>query len=131
MKALNNCVAAAGFTAAAEALIVGHRFGLDPAVMLEVLNASTGRNFSTEYTLVHHVLPRTFATGFTLGLLAKDIAIAGRLAEAVEAEAPLTGLLERLWAEALAGEGSDVDHSAAVRHWEQRNDTTLPRLPPG
>jgi 3-hydroxyisobutyrate dehydrogenase len=130
MKALNNSVAAAGFTAAAEALIVGHRFGLDPAVMLEVLNASTGRNFSTEYTMVHHVLPRTFATGFTLGLLAKDIAIAADLARTVDADAPLTGLLERLWTEALAAEGGDVDHSAAVRHWERASGAPLPLRPP-
>jgi 3-hydroxyisobutyrate dehydrogenase len=129
MKALNNYVAAAGFTAAAEALIVGHRFGLDPAVMVEVLNASTGRNFSTEFTLVHHVLPRTFATGFALGLLAKDVAIAADLGEAVSVEAPLSRLLEQLWAEAAASQGSDVDHSAALRHWEARSGVELPASP--
>jgi 3-hydroxyisobutyrate dehydrogenase len=129
MKALNNYVAAAGFTAASEALIVGHRFGLDPAVMVEVLNASTGRNFSTEFTLVHHVLPRTFATGFALGLLAKDVAIAADLGEAVDAEAPLSRLLRQLWAEAAESEGADVDHSAALRHWEAVNGMELPASP--
>jgi 3-hydroxyisobutyrate dehydrogenase len=126
MKALNNYVAAAGFTAASEALIIGHRFGLDPSVMVEVLNASTGRNFSTEYTMVHHVLPRTFATGFALGLLAKDVAIAAELGEAVGAEAPLSRLLSELWAKAAAGEGTDADHSAALRHWERLNEMRLP-----
>jgi 3-hydroxyisobutyrate dehydrogenase len=129
MKALNNYVAAAGFTAASEALIIGHRFGLDPAVMVEVLNASTGRNFSTEFTLVHHVLPRTFATGFALGLLAKDVAIAADLGEAVDAEAPLSRLLKQLWGEAAEGEGLDVDHSAALRHWETVNSVQLPERP--
>jgi 3-hydroxyisobutyrate dehydrogenase len=130
MKALNNYVAAAGFTAASEALIVGHRFGLDPAVMVEVLNASTGRNFSTEYTVLHHVLPRTFATGFALGLLAKDVGIAADLADAVEVDAPLSRLVKQLWAEALAGEGATADHSAAARHWERVNGVELPSRPP-
>ena len=129
MKALNNYVAAAGFTAASEALLIGHRFGLDPAVMVEVLNASTGRNFSTEFTMVHHVLPRTFATGFALGLLTKDVAIAAELGEAVDAEAPLSRLLSRLWADAAKVEGGEVDHSAALRHWEKLNGTELPTRP--
>ena len=129
MKALNNYVAAAGFTAASEALLIGHRFGLDPAVMVEVLNASTGRNFSTEFTMVHHVLPRTFATGFALGLLAKDVAIAAELGEAVDAEAPLARLLSQLWADAAKAEGGDVDHSAALRHWERVNRMQLPSRP--
>ena len=51
MKALNNLVSAAGLLAAAEALVIGRRFGLDPVRMLEVLNASTGRNYATEQKL--------------------------------------------------------------------------------
>ncbi len=130
MKALNNYVAAAGFTAAAEALIVGHKFGLDPAVMVEILNASTGRNFSTEYTMKEHVLPRKFATGFALGLLAKDVAIAADLVEAIGAEAPVCRLLRELWAEAATAMGGSVDHSVALRHWEQENGVELPARPP-
>lgn len=118
MKALNNYVAAAGFTAAAEALIVGSKFGLDPAVMVEILNASTGRNFSTQYTFKEHVLPRTFATGFALGLLAKDVGIAAELAEAIGADAPVCRLLKERWADALAALGGNVDHSAAFKAWE-------------
>ena len=129
MKALNNYVAAAGFTAAAEALIVGCKFGLDPAVMVEILNASTGRNFSTEYTMKEHVLPRKFATGFALGLLAKDVGIAADLVEAIGADAPVCRLLRELWAEAATAMGGSVDHSAALRHWEQANGVELPPRP--
>jgi len=129
MKALNNYVAAAGFTAAAEALIVGCKFGLDPAVMVEILNASTGRNFSTEYTMKEHVLPRKFATGFALGLLAKDVAIAADLVEAIGAEAPVCQLLRELWAEAATAMGGSVDHSVALRHWEKENGVELPVRP--
>lgn len=64
MKALNNYVAAAGFTAAAEALIIGEHFGLDRAVMIDIINNSTGRNFNTEHPIKDHVLPRSFAAGW-------------------------------------------------------------------
>jgi len=130
MKALNNYVAAAGFTAAAEALIVGHKFGLDPAVMVEILNASTGRNFSTEYTMKEHVLPRKFATGFALGLLAKDVGIAADLVDAIGADAPVCRLLRELWAEASTAMGGSLDHSVALCHWEQQNGVELPARPP-
>jgi 3-hydroxyisobutyrate dehydrogenase len=131
MKALNNYVAAAGFTAAAEALIVGCKFGLDPAVMVEILNASTGRNFSTEYTMKEHVLPRQFATGFALGLLAKDVGIAADLVDAIGADAPVCRLLRELWADASTAMGGGVDHSVALRHWEKRNGVELPARAPG
>jgi 3-hydroxyisobutyrate dehydrogenase len=129
MKALNNYVAGAGFTAAAEALIVGCKFGLDPAVMAEILNASTGRNFSTEHTLNQHVLSRKFATGFALGLLAKDVGIAADLVDAIGADAPVCRLLRELWAEASAAIGPGADHSAALRHWERANGVELAACP--
>ena len=125
MKALNNYVAAAGFTAGAEALIVGRKFGLDPATMVDILNASTGRNFSTEYTLKEHVVPGRFATGFTLGLLAKDVAIAAELAEALGMDAPACRLLAELWADATDALGATPDHSAAIKHWAQANGVPL------
>ena len=51
MKALNNFLGASAYTAAAEALAIGHEFGLDPRVMLDVINTSTGRSFNTEVVL--------------------------------------------------------------------------------
>lgn len=118
MKALNNFVAGAGFVAAAEALVVGRRFGLDPSVVVDVLNASTGRNFSTESVFVEHVLTRTFATGFSLGLLTKDVGLASDLADAVDVPAPLCHLVRDRLAEALAELGGNPDHSMAMTYWD-------------
>jgi 3-hydroxyisobutyrate dehydrogenase len=129
MKALNNYVAAAGYTAAAEALLVGARFGLDPATVVSVLNASTGRSFNTETNFTTQVLPRAFASGFALGLLAKDVGIAAALADAIEVDAPLCRETARLWREAEAGEGAAADHTAAIRHWERANGIELPVRP--
>jgi 3-hydroxyisobutyrate dehydrogenase len=129
MKALNNYVAAAAYTASAEALLVGARFGLDPATVVEVLNASTGRSFNTEANFVTQVLPRRFASGFTLGLMTKDVGIAADLAEAMEIDAPLCRLTSRLWQDAVEDEGPAADHTAAIRHWEKANGLELPRRP--
>jgi 3-hydroxyisobutyrate dehydrogenase len=119
MKALNNYVAAAGFTAAAEALIMGERFGLDRAVMIDIINSSTGRNFNTEHPIKEEVLPRTFAAGFKLGLMAKDVKIAGDLGEHLKVDAPLSRMVRDRWAEALAVLGADEDFTRAITHWER------------
>jgi 3-hydroxyisobutyrate dehydrogenase len=120
-KALNNYVAAACYTAAAEAVIVGARFGLDPADLVEVINASTGRSFQTETNFPGNVLERRFASGFALGLLAKDVGIAAELAEQIGVRAPLCELTSRLWHDAELDEGAAADHTAAIRHWERLN----------
>ena len=76
MKALNNLVSTGGFLIGIEALLIGQRFGLDPAVMTDVLNAATGMNNSTQKKFKQFVLSRKFDAGFTMGLLAKDLSIA-------------------------------------------------------
>ncbi len=121
MKALNNFIAGTNFLAAAEALVVGKRFGLDPALMVEIINQSTGRSFSTEHVLPQHVLSRKFASGFQLGLLAKDVKIAADLAEDLQAHAPLTQLSRDLLARAKDRLGATADHSAAIQYWEMLN----------
>jgi 3-hydroxyisobutyrate dehydrogenase len=125
MKALNNFVGAAAFAATSEALIVGKRFGLDPRVMTEVFDVSTGRSFHSGMTFPQHVIPRRFETGFTLGLLAKDVGIAGSLGAAVSAQAPLLDLVNQLFAEGCEAVGANADNSAVIRHWEDRNGVVI------
>lgn len=121
MKALNNVVAATAFTVTAEALIVGKRFGLDPRIMTDVLSVSTGRSFHSDVSIPEHVLTRRFASGFSLGLLAKDVGIAADLGDAVDAHTPLIGLVRRLWAEGRDEIGADQDNLAIIKQWERIN----------
>ena len=93
MKALNNFLGATAYTAAAEALAIGKEFGLDPAVMLDVVNTSTGRSFNTEVVFKNDVITGRYGTGFALGLLAKDVGIAAGLAESVGVHAPACELV--------------------------------------
>jgi len=121
MKALNNYVAAAAFVASTEALRVGRRFGLEPGIMVDIMNASTGRNFSSEMTIKQHVISGKFATGFQLGLMAKDVKIAADLADSIAIEAPLARLVRTMWADANEGLGARVDFTAAIKHWQRRD----------
>jgi len=118
MKALNNYIAAAGYTAVAEALLIGERFGLDQEKMVDILNASTGRNFTTEFMVKEQVLGGKFATGFALGLMAKDVRIAADLGEAVGLDAPVSRLLRARWAEARDRLGAARDTSEAILSWK-------------
>jgi 3-hydroxyisobutyrate dehydrogenase len=114
MKALNNLVSASGFLISVEALLIGKRLGLDPAVMVDVLNASTGVNNSTQKKLKPFVLSRRFDSGFALDLMVKDLGIALGLADDGHVIAPLAAMTRNLWAEALA-DGVGPDHTAAAR----------------
>jgi 3-hydroxyisobutyrate dehydrogenase len=125
MKALNNFVGAAAFAATTEALIVGKRFGLDPAVMAQVLNVSTGRSFHSDMTFPQHVINRRFASGFSLGLLAKDVGIAGDLSAALEADTPVMDLVTKLYAEGRDEVGATADNSAIVKRWERLNGVVV------
>ena len=102
MKALNNLVSAGGFLIGIEALLIGQRFGLDPAVMVDVLNASTGMNNSTQKKFKQFVLSRRFDAGFGLELMVKDLGIALEVGRETGTPAPFSALCREMWAAAQA-----------------------------
>ena len=73
MKLVNNALAAAATAATSEAMVTGVKAGLDPRLMLDVINAGTGRSTATEIRFPKFVLPGKFDSGFTAGLLLKDV----------------------------------------------------------
>jgi 3-hydroxyisobutyrate dehydrogenase len=117
MKALNNVLGATAYAALAEAVEVGRAFALEPATIVEVVNASTGRSFTSEVVFTEHVLTRRYATGFALGLLAKDAAIAADLAASSGVDAPVCTLASERWQQALERVGFTADHSEAHTAW--------------
>jgi len=125
MKALNNLVSAGGFLIGIEALLIGQRFGLDPAVMTDVLNAATGMNNSTQKKFKQFVLSRKFNAGFTMGLMAKDLSIALQVARETGTPSPLSALTKEMVAAAQAMFGSDADHTEMAKLCEKLADTQL------
>ncbi len=115
MKALNNYVSAAGLLAACEALKVGAEFGIAPDKIVAVLNASTGKNNSTENKLMQFIVSGRFNSGFSLGLMKKDISIATDLAHKLGAETLLGEVLLKSWADAEARLSGAADHTEIYR----------------
>ena len=125
MKALNNLVSTGGFLIGIEALLIGQRFGLDPAVMVDVLNAATGMNNSTQKKFKQFVLSRSFDAGFTMGLLDKDISIAMQVARETGTPAPVAALCKETIGAALAMFGAGADHTEMARVAETLAGTEL------
>jgi 3-hydroxyisobutyrate dehydrogenase len=119
MKALNNMVSTGGFLIGIEALLIGQRFGLDPAVMTDVLNAATGMNNSTQKKFRQFVLSRKFNAGFTMGLLAKDLSIAMQVGRETGTAAPLSALVQEMIVSAQSMFGSAADHTEMAK-WVEK-----------
>jgi len=119
MKALNNYVSAAGLLAACEALKVGAEFGIAPDKIVAVLNASTGKNNSTENKLMQFIVSGQFNSGFSLGLMKKDINIATDLAHSVGAQTLLGDVLLKSWADAESKLSGAADHTEIYRMLER------------
>ncbi len=115
MKALNNYVSAAGLTAACEALRAAERFGIEGQRAVDALNASSGRNNSTETKLAQFVLSETYGSGFTAGLMNKDLGIALDLIRALDLDAPLARAFVPIWGKLTDSIGPAVDHTAIAK----------------
>jgi 3-hydroxyisobutyrate dehydrogenase-like beta-hydroxyacid dehydrogenase len=110
MKCINNIITAMTFMATAEGLTIGKKFGLDPEVMTDVLNVSTGMSWISQTQIKQRILSRKFDDHFKLDLMVKDIGIAMELAGTKGLPLPLLGLGQHLWKAARhhAEEGSSI-----------------------
>ncbi len=97
MKLLNNFLSAVAMTATSEAIALGERHGLEMATMIEVLNASSGRNSATADKFPNRILPGTYDTGFTSRLLEKDLRLYIEALEAEGGERVLAPSIHALW----------------------------------
>jgi 3-hydroxyisobutyrate dehydrogenase len=116
MKCLNNMITAMTFMATTEGLAIGKKLGLDPDVMTDVLNVSTGGSWISQTQIKQRITSRKFDDAFKLELMVKDIGIAMRLAGDEAIPAPLCGTGLQLWRAAAhhAGKGSSISDMV---HW--------------
>lgn len=122
VKALNNYLGAAGTIAGFEALVLGEAYGLDTKVMIDAINASTGRNSTTETKIPRQVFTKAFASGFLLSLYAKDVGIAAGIASGAGVNAPYLRHTLKLWRDAARRLMPRADHTELYHY--------LKRLPP-
>jgi 3-hydroxyisobutyrate dehydrogenase-like beta-hydroxyacid dehydrogenase len=114
MKLANNFLSATAIAATAEAIVLGVKGGLDPATMLDVINASTGRNTASEDKFPRQVLSGRYAAGFTTGLLTKDLGLCAAAADYLAVPMPVAAEVYAQWQRAVAELGADADITRIV-----------------
>ncbi len=115
VKLANNLLVAAAMTVTAEALVMGVKAGVDPKVMLEVINASSGRNTATADKFPRAVLTGSFDFGFTTGLLFKDVRLCLDAAEALGVPTPVGAAIRQALAVTNALYGGESDFTSVVK----------------
>jgi 3-hydroxyisobutyrate dehydrogenase-like beta-hydroxyacid dehydrogenase len=115
MKLANNLLAAAAIALSSEAMVMGVKAGLNPRVMLDVLNTSTGRNSATQDKFPRSILPGTFDFGFATGLSYKDVKLCIDEAEAMGVPMVCGAVVRQMLAVTQAVYGADSDFTSMCR----------------
>ncbi len=119
MKLVNNIISASNMASAFEALVLGAKAGLDADLMVDVINASTGRNSATTDKVPKSVLPGTFDYGASTHTLHKDITLG--LIEAEELKVPMwvANNTRQVWEFAMTQGGTDLDFTTLIQYYEK------------
>jgi 3-hydroxyisobutyrate dehydrogenase len=120
MKSINNLITAVTFLATAEGLVIGKSYGLDPAVMTDVLNVSTGMSWITRMHIAQRIISRTFDDPFKFDLMMKDINIALKIASDGGLQMPLSQANQALWQQTRGEIAESSSVSELVRALETR-----------
>jgi 3-hydroxyisobutyrate dehydrogenase-like beta-hydroxyacid dehydrogenase len=119
MKLANNMLSATAMAATSEAIVMGVKAGLDPSVMLDVINAGSGHNTASRDKFPRSVLPRTFDYGFTNGLMYKDLRLCLEEADSLGAPMRVGGMVRDMFQIATAEYGADADFTTIVKTVEK------------
>ncbi|MCV7222760.1 NAD(P)-dependent oxidoreductase [Mycolicibacterium elephantis] len=119
MKLLNNLMAAAALAATSEVVVMGVKAGLDPHLMIDVLNAGSGGTHASRDKFPRSVLPRTFDYGFATGLMVKDVRLYLEEAQRLGIVGPIAAAVAEQWEATLRAEGADSDFTAVIKPIER------------
>src|SRR6187455_487040 len=119
MKLANNFLSATAMVATSEAVVMGVKSGLDPAVMIDVINAGSGLNTASRDKFPRAVLPRSFDYGFATGLMVKDVRLALEEMKSLGLSMEVAEAVGRLWEVIIRDEGAESDFTAAIKPIEK------------
>src|SRR4051794_34163769 len=119
MKLANNFLSATAMVATSEAVVMGVKAGLDPAVMIEVINAGSGMNTASRDKFPRSVLPRSFDFGFATGLMVKDVRLCLEEMKSLGLSMEVAQAVGRLWEVVIRDMGAESDFTAAIQPIEQ------------
>jgi hypothetical protein len=115
MKLANNLLSATAMAATSEAMVMGVKAGLDPAVMIEVINAGSGRNSASQDKFPRSILPGTFDYGFTNGLMYKDVRLCLDEAEGMGVPMWVGSMVRQMFQLSTMQHGADADFTSVVK----------------
>src|SRR5262245_15634268 len=115
MKLCNNLLSATAIAASSEAVVMGVKAGLDPEVMIEVINACSGRNTATDVKFTRAILPRTFDFGFASGLMYKDVRLCLEEAEQLGVPMWVGSAVRQMFQLSVAENGADQDFTTLIK----------------
>lgn len=115
LKLANNIMSAAAVAITSEAVVMGVKAGLDPRLMLEVINAGSGRNTASVDKFPRCVLPRTFDVGFSAALAYKDVRLCVDEAEAMGVPMVVGSAVREMLTMTTALFGKDADYAEVVK----------------
>src|ERR1700716_584080 len=119
MKLANNFLSATAMVATSEAVVLGVKSGLDPAVMIDVINAGSGLNTASRDKFPRSVLPRTFDFGFATGLMVKDVRLCLEEMKHLGLSMEVAEAVGRLWEVIIRDMGPDSDFTSAIKPIEK------------
>lgn len=119
MKLANNLLSAAALAVTSEVMVMGVKGGLDPKVMLDVINSGTGRNSASVDKFPKSILPRTFDFGFAIGLLLKDVKLCTDEAATLGVPMIAGNAIRELLAITALRQGPDADFTTIVKTVEE------------
>lgn len=125
MKLANNILAANVLVATAEVVVMGVKAGLDPSVMIEVLNAGSGATSASRDKFPRAILPRSFDYGFATGLMLKDVRLYLDEAKALGVPVDVAEAIGRLWEAAAQDQGPDSDFTTVIKPLEKTAGVTV------
>jgi 3-hydroxyisobutyrate dehydrogenase-like beta-hydroxyacid dehydrogenase len=120
MKLANNLLSATAMAATSEAVVMGVKAGLDPAVMVEVLNSGSGMNTASRDKFPRAILPRSFDFGFATGLMVKDVRLALEEMKSLGLSMEVAEAVGRLWEIVIRETGADSDFTSAIKPIEKK-----------
>jgi len=118
-KLANNLLAAAALVVTSEAVVMGVKAGLDPKVLIDIINAGSGRNSATQDKFPRAVLPRTFDFGFATGLSYKDVRLCVDEAEALGVPMVVGAAVRQMLAVTQAKFGANSDFTCIAKVVEE------------
>ena len=119
MKLANNFLSATAMLATSEAVVMGVKSGLDPAVMVDVINASSGMSTASRDKFPRSVLPRSFDFGFTTALMVKDVRLAVEEMRSLGLSMEVAEAVGRLWEVIIRDQGAESDFTEAIKPIEK------------